>query len=85
MGLKVTGNRTTEQRQRVADALHEAMEKARDNDVGPVSFSDLLLAVSAKLCRMSGVDEEAYVNAAREHYREKNIDPDSDDDTELKH
>ena len=79
MGLKVSGDEVTlAQRQRVAQALQQAIDTAKENDVGPVSFSDLLLAVGAKLCKMSGIGEEDFINAARGHYREKTIDPDND-------
>lgn len=70
MGLKAEALEMTEKRQKVADAMDVLIGVARENDVGPIALSDLLLSVSSALCKRSGINKEDYVRAASQHWDE---------------
>ena len=60
-------NRIT-QRKRVAAAMDAVVEVAKENDVGPISLSDLLLSLAASLYRAQGRTKDVFMAAASETY-----------------
>jgi hypothetical protein len=68
----MTEEKRLEQRQRVADALGDVLEVARLNDVGPLSFSELMMSVSASLYRNGGKDKQTFLRMA-EHLFDTNV------------
>jgi hypothetical protein len=57
-----------EQRKRVAAAMDDVMEIARLNEVGPLSFSDLLMSMAAALYRSQGRSKDVFLKMANETY-----------------
>lgn len=60
--------KTIEQRKRVAAAMDDVMEIARLNEVGPLSFSDLLMSMAAALYRSQGRSKDVFLKMAGEIY-----------------
>jgi hypothetical protein len=60
--------KTIEQRKRVAAAMDDVMEIARLNEVGPLSFSDLLMSMAAALYRSQGRSKDVVLKMAGETY-----------------
>jgi hypothetical protein len=60
--------KTIEQRKRVAAAMDDVMEIARLNEVGPLSFSDLLMSMASALYRSQGRSKDVFLKMAGETY-----------------
>lgn len=61
-------DKRTEQRQRVAAAMNDVMEIAKINEVGPLSFSELMLGLASALYRSQGRSREAFLKIAGDIY-----------------
>lgn len=57
-----------EQRKCVAAAMDDVMEIARLNEVGPLSFSDLMMALAASLYRSQGRPKDVFLKMAGDIY-----------------
>lgn len=57
-----------EQRKCVAAAMDDVMEIARLNEVGPLSFSDLMMALAASLYRSQGRSKDVFLKMAGDSY-----------------
>ena len=53
-----------EQRKRVAAAMDAVVEVAKENEVGPISLSDLLLSLASALYRAQGRTKDVFLAAA---------------------
>lgn len=60
--------KTIEQRKRVAAAMDDVMEIAKMNEVGPLSFSDLLMSMASALYRSQGRSKDVFLKMAGETY-----------------
>jgi len=57
-----------EQRKKVAAAMDSAMDIARENEVGPLAFSDLMMSMASALYKSQGRPKEEFLQVAAEAY-----------------
>lgn len=60
--------KTIEQRKRVAAAMDDVMEIAKMNEVGPLSFSDLMMSMASALYRSQGRSKDVFLKMAADMY-----------------
>lgn len=59
-----------EQRTLVAREMDKVVQFAKENDIGPVAFSELMVSMAAALCKVSGVSRANFVVMAGGYFDE---------------
>ncbi len=66
----VDQDKIIQNRNKVAAKMEEALFTARDVGVTPHEFCDLMLTLSALVCRITGITKKEFADAAIQHYED---------------